>query len=58
MSICYVAKGYLDIHFSIGGWEWDVVAALVILVESGDNMVNDHGFDEGSVDIFGRKYKH
>ncbi|CAG8665015.1 2279_t:CDS:2 [Dentiscutata heterogama] len=56
MSICYVAKGCLDIHFSIGGWEWDVAAALVILVESGGIMVNDHGFDEGSVDIFGRKY--
>ncbi|CAG8687975.1 4008_t:CDS:2 [Dentiscutata erythropus] len=56
MSMCYVAKGCLDIHFSIGCWEWDVAAALVILIESGGIMVNDHGFDKGTVDIFGRKY--
>ncbi|CAG8459595.1 18140_t:CDS:2 [Racocetra fulgida] len=30
--------------------------ALVILVESGGIMVNGHGFNEGPVDIFGRKY--
>ncbi|KAF0403823.1 inositol monophosphatase [Gigaspora margarita] len=56
MNICYVAKSCLDIHLSIGSWEWDVAAALVILIESGGIMVNGHGFDEGPVDIFGRTY--
>ncbi|CAG8511129.1 13929_t:CDS:1, partial [Cetraspora pellucida] len=34
----------------------DVTAALVILNESGGMMVNAQGYDEGPVDIFGRKY--
>ncbi|CAG8771548.1 2996_t:CDS:2, partial [Dentiscutata erythropus] len=30
LSICYLAKGCLDIHYT-NAWEWDVAAALVIL---------------------------
>ncbi|CAG8761009.1 3974_t:CDS:2, partial [Racocetra fulgida] len=56
LNICQVAQGHADIFFEFGCWEWDVAAALVILNESGGMMVNAQGYDEGPVDIFGRKY--
>ncbi|CAG8482248.1 20973_t:CDS:2 [Dentiscutata erythropus] len=56
LNICSVALGRADIYFEFGCWEWDVTAALVILNEAGGIMVSAQGYDEGPVDIFGRKY--
>lgn len=58
LNLCNVAKGIVDVYWEVGCWEWDVAAAIVIVVESGGIVLaggNDK-LDNEPVNIFCRKY--
>ncbi|KAI9253799.1 inositol monophosphatase 2 [Phascolomyces articulosus] len=57
INLCTVAKGVVDVYWEVGCWEWDVVAAIVIVRESGGIVVTgSHQPDPAPVNIFSRKY--
>ncbi|CAO3616113.1 unnamed protein product [Cunninghamella blakesleeana] len=61
LNMCQVAKGSSDVYWEIGCWEWDILAALVILQEAGGIVLNGDSAkknhrDESPVNIFCRKY--
>ncbi|KAI8991374.1 hypothetical protein BDF20DRAFT_38329 [Mycotypha africana] len=59
INLCHIAKGITDVYWEVGCWEWDVAAAIVIVMESGGLvMEGDHDKTniERPVNIFSRKY--
>lgn len=58
LNMCNIAKGVIDVYWEVGCWEWDVAAAMVIVVESGGIVLEGHN-DKSDVEpanIFCRKY--
>ncbi|OZJ05128.1 hypothetical protein BZG36_01363 [Bifiguratus adelaidae] len=56
LNMCCVAKGIIDVYWEIGCWEWDVVAAMVIVQEAGGLCLHGTRPSFDPVNIFGRKY--